>query len=141
MPQVKVITGTDKYKTDLITSTHQIIADEPKPYGEDLGPNPYEFLLMAIGSCVGMTLRMYADRKGWDLQAVEIELDQERKHARDCENCESDDGFVHVIQKRLRFTGDLDDKQVARLLEISERCPVQKTLLNEIKIETSLLSN
>lgn len=138
MAQVKVTTGTEKYKTEIITPTHQLIADEPKPYGKDLGPNPYEFLLMAVGSCVGMTLRMYADRKGWDLQEVEIELDQERRHAKDCENCESEDGYVHFIQKKLRFKGNLDEQQKARLLEISDRCPVQKTLLNEIKIETSL---
>ena len=138
MAQVKVTTGTEKYKTEIITPTHQLIADEPQPYGEDLGPNPYEFLLMAVGSCVGMTLRMYADRKGWDLQEVEIELDQERRHAKDCENCESEDGYVHFIQKKLRFKGNLDEQPKARLLEISDRCPVQKTLLNEIKIETSL---
>lgn len=138
MAQVKVITGTEKYRTEMLTATHQLIADEPQPYGEDLGPNPYEFLLMAIGSCVGMTLRMYADRKGWDLQEVEIELDQDRRYAKDCENCESENGYVHFIQKRLRFKGNLDEQQQARLLEISERCPVQKTLLNEIKIETSL---
>ncbi len=139
MTQVKVTTGTDKYRTEILTSTHQLIADEPQPYGEDIGPNPYEFLLMAIGSCVGMTLRMYADRKGWDLQEVEIELDQDRRHAKDCENCESENGYVHFIQKRLRFKGNLDEQQKARLLEISDRCPVQKTLLNEIKIETSLI--
>lgn len=139
MAQVKVTTGTEKYKTEILTSTHQLIADEPQPYGKDLGPNPYEFLLMAVGSCVGMTLRMYADRKGWDLQEVEIELDQDRRHAKDCENCESENGYVHFIQKRLRFKGNLDERQKARLLEISDRCPVQKTLLNEIKIETSLL--
>ena len=86
-----------------------------------------------------MTLRMYADRKGWDLQEVEIELDQDRRHAKDCENCESETGYVHFIQKRLRFKGNLDEQQKARLLEISDRCPVQKTLLNEIKIETSLI--
>ncbi|MBX2877417.1 MAG: OsmC family protein [Saprospiraceae bacterium] len=139
MTQVRVNTGTEKYRTTLLTSTHQLVADEPQPYGEDLGPNPYEFLLMAIGSCVGMTLRMYADRKGWDLQEVRIDLEQERRHVKDCEDCESEDGYVHFIHKKLHFRGDLDEKQKARLLEISERCPVQKTLLNEIKIETELL--
>ena len=97
----------------------------------------YEFLLMAVGSCVSMTLRMYADRKGWDLQEVKVELDQQRIHAKDCEDCESEDGYIHQIQKRLTFTGDLTDEQRARLLEISERCPVQKTLLNEIQIITT----
>ena len=140
MAEVTVKTGTAKYKTIIKTVNHEIIADEPKPIGTDLGPNPYEFLLMALGSCVTMTLRMYADRKGWDLQEVEVELNQVRQHAKDCEDCESTEGYVHRIEKKLRFKGDLTEEQKARLLDISHRCPVQKTLLNEIKIETSLIN-
>ncbi len=140
MAQVIVKTGTEKYKTIIKTVNHELIADEPRPMGTDLGPNPYEFLLMAVGSCVGMTLRMYADRKGWDLQDIEIELDQKRVHAKDCENCESDTGYIHVIEKKLTFKGELTDEQRTRLLEISNRCPVQKTLMNEIKVETLLVT-
>lgn len=139
MAQVTVKTGTAKYKTIINTSNHEIIADEPKPMGTDLGPNPYDFLLMALGSCVSMTLRMYADRKGWDLQEVEVELNQVKQHSRDCEDCESKEGYIHRIEKKLRFKGDLTEEQKVRLLDISHRCPVQKTLLNEIKIETSLI--
>ncbi len=140
MAQVIVKTGTEKYKTIIKTVNHELIADEPRPMGTDLGPNPYEFLLMAVGSCVGMTLRMYADRKGWDLQDIEIELDQKRVHAKDCEDCESDTGYIHVIEKKLTFEGELTDEQRTRLLEISNKCPVQKTLMNEIKVETLLVT-
>lgn len=140
MAQVIVKTGTEKYKTVIRTSNHELIADEPRPIGTDQGPNPYEFLLMAVGSCVGMTLRMYADRKGWDLQDIEVELDQKRVHAKDCEDCESDTGYIHVIEKKLTFKGELTDEQRTRLLEISNRCPVQKTLMNEIKVETLLVA-
>ncbi len=79
----QVITKIDrsKYKTIITTDNHQLIGDEPIPFGQDLGPSPYDFLLMALGSCVAMTLRMYADRKGWDLKEVEVHLDQSRIHS------------------------------------------------------------
>jgi putative redox protein len=136
---VNVSIGTDKYKSLVVSDHHELIADEPKPIGTDLGPNPYQFLLIALGSCVAMTLRMYADRKGWDLQQIEVQLSQTKIHAEDCTDCESTTGYVQVIKKQIQFKGDLDEKQVARLMEISNRCPVQKTLINEIKVETELM--
>ena len=139
MAQVIAKIGTDRYKTIVAAQNHQLTADEPRPYGNDLGPTPYDFLLVSLGTCVAMTLRMYADRKGWDLQEVEVYLDQTRVHAKDCDDCESEEGYIHLIEKRLKFTGDLDDQQIARLLEISSKCPVQKTLTHEIKVETGLM--
>ncbi len=139
MTQIIAKIGRDKYKTTLTNGRHTIIADEPIGMGEDLGPTPYDFLLMALGSCVSITLRMYADRKGWDLEAVEVHLSQSRVHAKDCEECESTDGFVHVIEKEIKLTGNLDEAQRKRLMEISDKCPVNKTLLNEIKINTKEL--
>ena len=138
---VQVITKIDrsKYKTVVTTGNHQLIGDEPMPYGQDLGPNPYDFLLTALGTCVAMTLRMYADRKGWALEEVEVHLKQSRVHAKDCEDCESHEGFVHVIDKNLKFIGDLTGEQIQRLLEISDKCPVNRTLNNEIKIRTRSL--
>lgn len=127
------------YKTQIDIGSHHLVSDEPKPIGQNMGPTPYDFLLIALGSCVTMTLRMYADRKGWDLEEVEVHLTQSRVHAKDCEKCESENGFVHLIKKKLRFKGKLDDHQIKRLLEIADKCPVNKTLLNEIKINTELL--
>lgn len=139
MPQVIARIDQSKYKTSLTTETHEVIADEPKPYGRDLGPTPYDYLLMALGSCVSMTLRMYADRKNWPLEVVEVHLSQKRIYAKDCEDCESKDGFVHQIKKSIKLVGELDALQRKRLMEIADSCPVNKTLLNEIEIETVVL--
>jgi len=134
--QVTANIDRSNYKTILSNGRHQVIADEPVPYGTDEGADPYSLLLMALGSCVAITIRMYADRKKWDLEDVKVELSQERVHSKDCNDCESTQGFVHVIQKKVKLSGNLDDKQRARLMEIADRCPVNKTLLNEIKIKT-----
>ena len=136
MSQVTASIGRTRYKTILNSENHELVGDEPAPYGTDLGPNPYDFLLMGLGSCVAMTLRMYADRKKWDLQSVEVRLDQSRVYEKDCENCESNEGFVHKIKKSIKLTGNLDKDQRARLMEIAEKCPVNKTLTNEIRMET-----
>jgi len=138
MPQVISKIDRSKYKTINEAGNHHLVADEPMPFGQDLGPNPYDFLLTALGACVAMTLRMYADRKGWDLEEVHVHLDQSRIYAKDCENCESEDGYVHIIEKKLKFIGELTKEQIQRLLEISDKCPVNKTLINEIKITTIL---
>jgi len=139
MTQVIAKIGRTKYKTIVVTGNHELIADEPVPYGQDLGPNPYDFLLTALGTCVTMTVRMYADRKGWDLEEIEVHLEQSRVYAKDCEDCESQEGYVHIIEKRLKFTGDLTEDQIQRLLEISDKCPVNKTLTSEIKVITKIL--
>jgi putative redox protein len=139
MTQVIAQIDRKKYKTIIETGNHQLIADEPGPLGQDLGPNPYDFLLAALGACVTITLRMYADRKGWDLEEVHVHLEQSRIYAKDCLDCDSEDGFVHIIEKNLKFIGDLTEEQKHRLLEISDKCPVNKTLSNEVKITTSIL--
>lgn len=136
MKEVVAKIGRDKYKTVLKSGNHEIIGDEPSPYGTDLGPDPYSFLLMALGGCVTMTVRMYADRKQWNLDSVEVTLSQERVHSKDCDDCASEDGYVHIIKKKVKLSGDLSAEQHARLMEIVDKCPVHKTLLNEIKIET-----
>ncbi|MEM6628540.1 MAG: OsmC family protein [Bacteroidota bacterium] len=122
------------YKTQLSNGRHELLGDEPIPLGTDSGPTPYDYLLMSLGSCVAMTLRMYADRKGWDLETVEVHLNQSRIYAKDCEDCESEEGYVHIIEKKLSFTGNLGESQRKRLMEIADKCPVNKTLLHEIKI-------
>lgn len=140
MSQVITKIGKEKYETILTNGRHEIIADEPAPYGLDKGPTPYDFLLMSLGACVAMTLRMYADRKGWELDEVQVNLSQERVHSRDCQDCESKEGFVHIIEKEIKLVGNLDDTQRARLIEISDKCPVNKTLSNEVKIKTKALA-
>jgi putative redox protein len=114
-------------------------ADEPiDKGGSDLGPNPYELLLAGLGACTSMTLKMYAGRKEWPLEAVRVTLRHDRIHAKDCKDCAEDTGMIDVIEKKLELEGDLTEEQRERLLAISARCPVHRTLLNEIKIRSEL---
>ena len=115
-------------------------ADEPlEKGGTNLGPNPYELLLAGLGACTSMTLRMYAGRKEWPLDSVRVTLRHDRVHAKDCEDCERDTGMIDVIDKKLELQGDLTEEQRQRLLDISAKCPVHRTLLNEIKIRSELV--
>ena len=117
-----------------------MIADEPLSYGGlNLGPNPYEYLLTSLGACTSMTIRMYANRKQLKLENVEITLKHDRIHAEDCSDCEQQTGLVDTINKKIRLYGDLTDEERQRLLEIADKCPVHKTLHNEIKITSELI--
>jgi putative redox protein len=119
---------------------HQLTADEPiDAGGTDAGPNPYELLLSALGACTAMTVRVYAQRKGWPLESVEVALQHERIHAEDCANCDTREGFLDQITKNISLYGPLDAEQRLRLVEIAERCPVQRTLEHEVHIQSRLL--
>jgi putative redox protein len=115
-------------------------ADEPLPIGTDTGPSPYELLLSSLGACTSMTLRLYAQRKQWDLQRVTVRLRHYRIHAEDCADCESKQGYLDRIDREIELTGALDETQRQRLLEIAERCPVHRTLKSEIAIRTYVTS-
>ncbi len=127
-----------RYTTQLTTSHHSIIADEPAPEGDDLGPTPYELLLSALGACTSMTLLMYARRKGWPLEEVQIELTHDRVHATDCVDCEEGDARVEVITRQIRLVGPLTEDQRARLGEMARRCPVHRTLSALPRIEDTI---
>jgi putative redox protein len=130
--------GSGTYRQQITAGHHQLVADEPRPIGDDAGPNPYDLLLAALGSCTSMTLRMYADRKGWPLEQVRVTLRHSRIHAKDCAECETSIGFVDQIDRDIELTGDLDDTQRERLLYMADRCPVHQTLTSEVHITTSL---
>ena len=117
-------------------SDNTFITDEPiAAGGEDAGPDPYTLLLAALGSCISMTTTLYARRKGWPLERVTVRLSQNRIHVRDCKECtQTEDGYVHRIEREVSFEGALNDEQRARLQEISNKCPVHKTLTSEIVI-------
>lgn len=112
------------------------ITDEPVQVGGDgAGPDPYTLLLAALGSCISMTVTLYARRKGWPLKRVEVRLQQNRIHAADCLECSKEiEGYVHRIQRSVSFEGDLSEEQLARLQEIAHKCPVHKTLSSPIVI-------
>lgn len=116
---------------------HELIADEPRPIGDDSGPTPYDLLLAGLGACTSMTLRLHADRKGWALTRVSVALNHSRLHARDCVQCDSESGMVDHIERTIRLDGDLSDEQRTRLLEIADKCPVHRTLSSEISIRTA----
>jgi putative redox protein len=127
------------FATRIRAGHHGLSADEPpKVGGTDTGPNPYDLLLASLGACTNMTIRMYADRKGWPLEGVEVRLRHERVHAEDCDHCETEEGRIDRIHKQVTVHGDLlSDEQKERLAEIGERCPVNRTLLGEIDIVSS----
>jgi putative redox protein len=115
-------------------SGHELLADEPEGVGDGKGPNPYELLLAALAACTTMTLKLYARRKGWDLQRVDVQLSHDRVHAEDCKECDRRDGMIERIIVRLKVEGDLTDEQRTRLSEIAEKCPVHKTLTSATTI-------
>ena len=119
---------------------HLLTVDEPvSAGGQDSGPGPYDLLLAALGACSAMTVRLYAQRKAWPLESVEVRLSHERIHAEDCAECETREGMLDRINKDLVLNGALDTEQRQRLAEIAERCPVQRTLTREVVIEQRLL--
>lgn len=132
-------TGDGKFTNKVSTDAHTIVMDEPISVGGlDSGMNPYDLLLAALGGCTSMTLRMYADRKDLPLDKVAVRLTHEKIHARDCDDCETKEGKIDLINRELEITGDLDAAQRQRLLEIADMCPVHRTLESENKIVTRL---
>ena len=113
-----------------------LVTDEPvEAGGEGAGPDPYSLLLAALGSCISMTTRLYAERKGWPLERVTVRLRQQRIHAKDCAECvDAKEGYVHRIERSVSFAGNLNEEQLTRLQEIAHKCPVHKTLTAPIVI-------
>ena len=123
------------------TGRHEIIADEPLDVGDDAGPDPYGLLLSSLAACTIMTVQMYARRKNWPLEDVELSLSTHKVHAKDCEDCESDpNARVDIIDRQISFIGDLTPDQIDRLTDIASKCPVHRTLTSETVIRTEVLS-
>jgi putative redox protein len=137
--RVTVRTPAGGFRSDLFASGHALVADEPEAYGgTNQGPSPYDYLQASLGACTGMTVQMYAGRKNWPLEDVVVRLRHEKVHAQDCVDCEETGRKIDQFERELEFIGDLSAEQRQKLLEIAEKCPVHKTLLNEIRINTVL---
>ena len=125
-----VTIGTEPYRTEVQSGGHTFYLDEPGSLGgADTAPDPYALLLGSLGACKAITVKMYAERKGWDLQSVRLDLEHSRPNGR---------GEPELIEVSVSLTGDLDDKQRARLKEIANACPVQKTITTGLQIESYL---
>jgi putative redox protein len=129
----------EKFTSTLNAGSHQLVADEPKSAGgHNEGPDPYDYLLMSLGSCSLMTVKMYARRKNWKLGDLYMELRHHKSHEEDCIHCEDPESKIDKIEKELIVEGDLGDEQLDKLLEISKKCPVHRTLMSDINIESSI---
>ncbi|MBT8143452.1 MAG: alpha/beta fold hydrolase [Gammaproteobacteria bacterium] len=135
---VRAVTGNG-YLTELQAGVHAMVADEPAAVGgSNLGPTPYGLLSAALASCTSMTLRMYADHKKLNVNSIEVTVEDERVHAKDCAECETATGFAHRFERTIDIDGDITDQQRQRMLEIADRCPVHRTLEGEIIISSRL---
>lgn len=125
------------FAQEIVAGPHRMVADEPVSVGgTDTGPNPYDFLLAALGACTSITVGMYARRKGWPLEEVTVNLRHAKIHASDCAECETKEGMLDRIERDIHFAGSLTNEQRSKLLEIANKCPVHRTLTSEIVIKT-----
>ncbi|MHA7683195.1 bifunctional alpha/beta hydrolase/OsmC family protein [Cupriavidus sp. PET2-C1] len=128
-----------RYQQRITAGPHHLLADEPVSFGGlNGGPAPYDLLLAGLGACTAMTMRMYADRKGWPLEHVAVTLRHEKIHATDCAECSTTEGKIDWIEREITMRGPLDEAQRTALLEIADKCPVHRTLHSEVVVRTHL---
>jgi uncharacterized OsmC-like protein len=134
-PHIVVRGDAKSFKQEIVAGKHRLIADEPASAGGgDAGPDPYDYLLAALGVCTSMTVGFYARRNKFPLASITVSLWHSRIHAKDCEECETKEGMVDRIDVELELTGPLTAEQDAKLMEIAGKCPVHRTLTSEINI-------
>ncbi|WP_272151554.1 bifunctional alpha/beta hydrolase/OsmC family protein [Tenacibaculum aiptasiae] len=132
----------DNFTTTIQSKNHTLIADEPASIGgDDFGPSPYEYLNAGLIACTAMTLKLYAERKKWDLQEVFVYVTHSRKHSDDLGIEIEKPTYLDHISKKLKFVGNLDEQQKERLKEIASKCPVHKTLASQVIFNTIIIEN
>ena len=132
----------DGFTTNMKVGNHFITADEPISYGgNDFGPSPYELVSAGLSACTAMTIQMYVKRKNWELKNVEVHTSYSKSHASDCENCEMDTAKIDTFDRSIKLEGDLDEKQIQRILQIADKCPVHRTLHSETQVITKLIDS
>ena len=130
--KVKASIGRTAYATQINIRDHQLTGDElPENGGKDQGPTPHEFVLAGLAACTASTLRMYADRKGWPVESISMDLSLNIE--------KTADGQVTHITRSIHFEGNVDEEQKKRMIEIAEKCPAHRLLTNKIEINTQLI--
>lgn len=136
---VRESSSEDGYAHVASASGHTWVLDEPTSSGgDDTGPDPYDVLLSALGACTSMTMRMYARRKGWEYGATTVAVTHTRVHAKDCEECVSQEGRIDRIDRVIDLDPALSEEQRQALLVIADKCPVHRTLTGTIEIFTRI---
>lgn len=131
-----------KFTQHVISDSHYWLADEPTDVGgKNVGPNPYEHLLAALGSCTAMTMRLYATKKALPVENIKVTLKHYRNYQEDCQSCTTKSSYVERIDRNIELQGDLSGEQRERLIEIANKCPVHKTLNSKILVKTNLQEN
>jgi putative redox protein len=136
---VVTTTTAKSYRTTIDAGGFPLVADEPDASASNGGPDPYDYLLVSLGACTGMTLRMYAARKKWPLESVTVRMRHGRKHAEDCEHCETPGSNLAQVQREIELVGALDAAQRKRLMEIADMCPVHRSLEAGFRITSTLV--
>jgi uncharacterized OsmC-like protein len=134
------VRSSRSFRSDIEAGKHKLVADEPASAGgTDAGPTPYDFLSAALGACTSMTMHFLANRDGIPLEGVEISVTNDRMYAKDCADCTSQSGYIHRFDVQIKLRGNLTPEHRKKLLDAANRCPVRKTLTNEIRIEDKLV--
>lgn len=135
LADVVVRGNSSGFLQEIVSGKHHLRADEPvSAGGGDAGPGPYDYLLIALGTCTSMTVGLYARRKRMPLENITVSLRHSRIHAKDCEECETKEGMLDRIEVEIELSGPLTAEQHAKLMEIAAKCPVHRTLTSEINI-------
>jgi putative redox protein len=131
-----VVHGSGRdFSQEVTSGKHHLRGDEPTSAGgQDAAPGPYDYLLVALGTCTSMTIGLFARRKQFPLEEITVSLWHSRIHAKDCEECETREGMLDRIDMSIELTGALTPEQHAKLIEIAGKCPVHRTLTSEINI-------
>ena len=135
---VRETAGPGPYQNEVLTGSFRQIIDEPRNFGgSDTGPDPYSLLSAALGGCTSITLRMYANRKDWPVDHIGVAISHTREHASDCDECGEEDK-IDIFSRAIHIQGDVTDDQLARLLEIADKCPVHRTLESGSRIRSRI---
>lgn len=128
------------FTTQMKLGVHYMTADEPVSVGgNNFGPNPYDYVTGGLAACKAMTVKMYAERKGWEVENISVFINHSKDYATDCEQCEDNKSArIDVFECELEFEGNLTPEQKNRMLQIADRCPVHRTLTEDVAIKSKL---